>query len=89
MRWAGISTKAKRRRACACTSFTIRFLRSREAAARRHRCGGREVASQTWLRIARQTGSHAILRREHRTAVVPMHKPIKPGTLRGLIERRA
>jgi predicted RNA binding protein YcfA (HicA-like mRNA interferase family) len=35
----------------------------------------------------RQTGSHAILRKEIRTVVVPMHKPIKPGTLRGLIEQ--
>jgi predicted RNA binding protein YcfA (HicA-like mRNA interferase family) len=35
----------------------------------------------------RQTGSHVILRRETRTVVVPMHKPIKPGTLRGLIEQ--
>lgn len=33
----------------------------------------------------RQTGSHVILRREHRTVVVPMHRPIKPGTLAGLI----
>jgi len=35
----------------------------------------------------RQTGSHLIMRREHRTVVVPMHKPIKPGTLKGLIEQ--
>lgn len=35
----------------------------------------------------RQTGSHAILRRANLTVVVPMHKPIKPGTLRGLIEQ--
>jgi len=27
------------------------------------------------------------MRRESRTVVVPMHKPIKPGTLRGLIEQ--
>ena len=33
----------------------------------------------------RQTGSHVILRREHRIVVVPMHRPIKPGTLAGLI----
>ena len=33
----------------------------------------------------RQTGSHVILRREQRTVVVPMHRPIKPGTLAGLI----
>lgn len=35
----------------------------------------------------RQTGSHHIMRRENRTVVVPMHKPIKPGTLRGLLEQ--
>ena len=35
----------------------------------------------------RQTGSHRILRRNGRTVVVPMHKPIKPGTLKGLIEQ--
>jgi len=35
----------------------------------------------------RQTGSHRILRRENLTVVVPMHKPIKPGTLKGLIEQ--
>ena len=33
----------------------------------------------------RQTGSHVFLRREHRTVVVPMHRPIKPSTLAGLI----
>ena len=35
----------------------------------------------------RQTGSHCILRRESRTVVVPQHKVLKPGTLRGLIEQ--
>jgi predicted RNA binding protein YcfA (HicA-like mRNA interferase family) len=35
----------------------------------------------------RQSGSHLILRRDHRTVVVPMHRPIKPGTLKGLIEQ--
>lgn len=35
----------------------------------------------------RQTGSHHILRRDSKTVVVPMHKPIKPGTLRGLVEQ--
>ena len=35
----------------------------------------------------RQTGSHRILRRNNRTVVVPQHKPIKPGTLKGLIEQ--
>ncbi len=35
----------------------------------------------------RQTGSHRILRMGSRTVVIPMHKPIKPGTLKGLIEQ--
>ena len=37
--------------------------------------------------VQRQTGSHLILRREARTVVVPQHKPIKPGTLKGVIEQ--
>lgn len=37
--------------------------------------------------VQRQTGSHLILRRESRTVVVPQHKPIKPGTLKGVIEQ--
>ena len=37
--------------------------------------------------VQRQTGSHLILRREGRTVVVPQHKPIKPGTLKGVIEQ--
>jgi predicted RNA binding protein YcfA (HicA-like mRNA interferase family) len=35
----------------------------------------------------RQTGSHVIMRRKHRTVAVPQHKPIKPGTPKGLIEQ--
>ena len=35
----------------------------------------------------RQTGSHRIMRKESITVVVPMHRPIKPGTLKGLIEQ--
>lgn len=27
------------------------------------------------------------MRKEERTVVVPQHKPIKPGTLRGIIEQ--
>jgi predicted RNA binding protein YcfA (HicA-like mRNA interferase family) len=36
----------------------------------------------------RQTGSHRIMRKQSRTVVVPMHRPIKPGTLNGLIVER-
>jgi predicted RNA binding protein YcfA (HicA-like mRNA interferase family) len=35
--------------------------------------------------VQRQTGSHLILRREGRTVVVPQHKPLKPGTLKGIL----
>ncbi|MDB6073757.1 MAG: YcfA family protein [Verrucomicrobiaceae bacterium] len=35
----------------------------------------------------RQTGSHRILRHDNRTVVVPQHKPVKPGTLKGLLEQ--
>ncbi len=49
-----------------------------EAARALHRLGFASV---------RQTGSHLILRKEGRTVVVPRHKPLKPGTLKGLIEQ--
>lgn len=35
----------------------------------------------------RQTGSHLIMRKGSRTVVVPQHRPIKPGTLKALIEQ--
>lgn len=35
----------------------------------------------------RQTGSHHIMRRAETTVVVPQHKLIKPGTLRGLLDQ--
>ena len=35
----------------------------------------------------RQTGSHPILRKSSRTVVVPQHKPLKPGTLKGIVEQ--
>ena len=35
----------------------------------------------------RQTGSHLIMRKDGRTVVVPQHKPVKPGTLKGMIEQ--
>jgi predicted RNA binding protein YcfA (HicA-like mRNA interferase family) len=33
----------------------------------------------------RQSGSHRIMRKNGRSVVIPMHRPIKPGTLKGLI----
>ncbi|MDI1312164.1 type II toxin-antitoxin system HicA family toxin [Prosthecobacter sp.] len=35
----------------------------------------------------RQTGSHHIMKRDAKTVVVPQHKPIKPGTLRGMLDQ--
>lgn len=35
----------------------------------------------------RQTGSHHVMRQGIRTVVVPQHKPIKPGTLKGMLEQ--
>ena len=35
----------------------------------------------------RQTGSHFIMRREGRTVVIPIHKPIKPGTLKSVLQQ--
>jgi predicted RNA binding protein YcfA (HicA-like mRNA interferase family) len=35
----------------------------------------------------RQTGSHLILRNGARTVVVAQHKPLKPGTLKGIVEQ--
>ncbi len=35
----------------------------------------------------RQKGSHAILRRGERGCVVPMHREIDPGTLRGVLKQ--
>jgi len=35
----------------------------------------------------RQTGSHLILRRDHRTVVVSQHKPLKSGALKGMFEQ--
>ena len=55
-----------------------RYVNGTEAAKALKRLGFEEI---------RQTGSHLILRRDHRTVVVPMHRPIKPGTLKGLIEQ--
>ena len=50
-----------------------------------------EEAVKALLRLGfsdlRQTGFHRIMRRDGKTVVVPMHRPIKPGTLKGLIEQ--
>jgi predicted RNA binding protein YcfA (HicA-like mRNA interferase family) len=42
---------------------------------------------RTGFEMLRQTGSHLIMRKGSRTVVVPQHKPIKPGTLKGMVEQ--
>ena len=37
--------------------------------------------------LLRQRGSHAILRHGDRGCVVPMHREISPGTLRGVLKQ--
>ena len=48
-------------------------------------------AAKALLRLGferqRQTGSHLILRRASRTVVVPQYRPLKPGTLRSILEQ--
>jgi predicted RNA binding protein YcfA (HicA-like mRNA interferase family) len=55
-----------------------RDISGAEAARALKRCGYLEL---------RQTGSHLILRKESRTVVVPQHRTLKPGTLKGIIEQ--
>jgi predicted RNA binding protein YcfA (HicA-like mRNA interferase family) len=50
-----------------------------------------EEACQALKRLGfvflRQRGSHALLRRGERGCVVPMHREISPGTLRGVLKQ--
>lgn len=51
---------------------------------------GKEVAKASrrpGFAEMRQTGSHRFMRKEGRSVVVPLHRPIKTGTLKGLIEQ--
>ena len=47
-------------------------------------CKALERLGFTFLR---QQGSHGILRRANRGCVVPMHREIRPGTLRGVLKQ--
>ena len=51
--------------------------------------GGETVKALTRLGfvLLRQKGSHAILRRASRGCVVPMHREISQGTLRGVLKQ--
>jgi predicted RNA binding protein YcfA (HicA-like mRNA interferase family) len=37
--------------------------------------------------VRRQTGSHLIMRLDERSVVVPQHRTLKPGTLKGILEQ--
>ena len=37
--------------------------------------------------VVRQRGSHVVMRREDRGCVVPMHRALKVGTLRGILKQ--
>lgn len=54
-------------------------------------CVSGEEAVKTLKRLGfaflRQRGSHAILRRGERGCVVPMHREINQGTLRGVLKQ--
>jgi len=49
--------------------------------------GAQAALQRLGFAVQRQTGSHLILRRESRTVVVPQPKPLKPGTLKGILEQ--
>lgn len=37
--------------------------------------------------VVRQRGSHVVMRREDRGCVVPLHRELKVGTLRGILKQ--
>lgn len=39
------------------------------------------------FKIARQRGSHVVLRRENKGCVIPLHKEVAIGTLRGALKQ--
>ncbi len=39
------------------------------------------------FKIARQKGSHVVLRKENKGCVVPLHKELSTGTLRGALKQ--
>lgn len=52
--------------------------------------GGKQVVAalvRLGFEARRQTGSHFIMRREGWMVVIPMHKPIKPGTLKSVLKQ--
>jgi predicted RNA binding protein YcfA (HicA-like mRNA interferase family) len=47
----------------------------------------RKALERLGFAFLRQRGSHAILRLGERGCVVPMHREISPGTLRGVLKQ--
>ena len=47
----------------------------------------RQALERLGFSFLRQKGSHAILRRGSQGCVVPMHREIKQGTLRGVLKQ--
>jgi predicted RNA binding protein YcfA (HicA-like mRNA interferase family) len=47
----------------------------------------RKALERLGFSFLRQHGSHAILRRGNQGCVVPMHREIRPGTLRGVLKQ--
>ncbi|MBN1863770.1 MAG: type II toxin-antitoxin system HicA family toxin [Victivallales bacterium] len=46
-----------------------------------------KVLQKMGFHIARQRGSHVVLRKENRGCVVPMHKEVAVGTLKSAIKQ--
>jgi predicted RNA binding protein YcfA (HicA-like mRNA interferase family) len=46
-----------------------------------------KILQDIGFEIRRQRGSHVVLRRENKVCVVPLHKEMKSGTLKGVCEQ--
>jgi predicted RNA binding protein YcfA (HicA-like mRNA interferase family) len=46
-----------------------------------------KILQDIGFEIRRQRGSHVVLRRENKVCVVPLHKELKSGTLKGVCEQ--
>jgi predicted RNA binding protein YcfA (HicA-like mRNA interferase family) len=46
-----------------------------------------KILQDIGFEIRRQRGSHVVLRRKNKVCVVPLHKELKSGTLKGVCEQ--
>jgi predicted RNA binding protein YcfA (HicA-like mRNA interferase family) len=46
-----------------------------------------KILQDIGFEIRRQRGSHVVLRHENKVCVVPLHKELKSGTLKGVCEQ--